>query len=178
MKSLVRAIDGLNRLCGVVAAVLVVALIVLMLYDVGMRYIFNAPTAWGFDINTWLMGAAFVLSIGYALSSDSHVRVDLLYTPETRPRLRYVDLIGFIVLLLPSAAWITWGLWHYFFEALKSGERSGSSAWNPILWPFRLILFVGFLAFTLQIIAEIIKRIYSLRGEPIENAAGPDHGGV
>ena len=83
MKSFVRAVDGLNRLCGAFAAVLVVALIVLMLYDVGMRYIFNAPTAWGFDINTWLMGAAFILSVGYALSFDSHVRVDLLYTERT-----------------------------------------------------------------------------------------------
>ena len=178
MKSFVRAVDGLNRLCGAFAAVLVVALIVLMLYDVGMRYIFNAPTAWGFDINTWLMGAAFILSVGYAMSFDSHVRVDLLYTERTKPRLRYVDLIGFVFLLLPSAAWITWGLWHYFIEAFRTGEKSGTSAWNPVLWPFRLILFVGFLAFTLQIIAEIIKRIYAIRGTPIANAAGDGHGAV
>lgn len=178
MKPLVRAIDGFNRLCGVLGAILVVALIVLMLYDVAARYIFNAPTLWGYDINTWLMGASFILSVGYALSQDSHVRVDLLYTTATKPRLRYVDLIGFVLVLLPVSAWITWGLWHYFHEAYLTQEKSGTSAWNPVLWPFRLILFVGFLAFTLQIVAEIIKRIYSIRGTPIENARGDDHASV
>ena len=128
-----------------------------------------------FDINTWLMGAAFILSIGYALAHDAHVRVDLLYTPATRPRLRYVDVIGFTLILLPASAWITWGLWHYFFEAYRTGERSGSSAWNPVLWPFRLILFLGFLAFTLQILAEIIKRIYSIVGRPLVREAAEEH---
>lgn len=178
MRRLVRAIDRINEACGIAAAVLVIVLITLMLYDVVLRYGFNAPTLWGFDVNTWLMGAAFILSVGYALSHDSHVRVDLLYTPATRPRLRYVDLIGFTLILLPASAWITYGLWHYFFEAYRTGERSGSSAWNPVLWPFRFILFVGFLAFTLQIFAEIIKRIYSIAGRPISEEVPEVHDGV
>lgn len=167
MRTFVRAIDRISHACGVLAAVLVIALILLMLYDVVLRYGFNAPTLWGFDVNTWLMGAAFILSIGYALAHDAHVRVDLLYSPATRPRLRYVDLIGFTLILLPASAWITYGLWHYFFDAYRSGERSGSSAWNPVLWPFRLILFIGFASFTLQVLAEIAKRIYSLAGRPL-----------
>jgi TRAP-type mannitol/chloroaromatic compound transport system permease small subunit len=175
MRTFVRSIDRLSGACGVIAAVLVIVLIVLMLYDVVLRYVFNAPTLWGYDINTWLMGAAFILSIGYALSHDAHVRVDLLYTPQTRPRLRYVDVIGFTLILLPASAWITWGLWHYFFEAYRTGERSGTSAWNPVLWPFRLILFLGFLAFTLQILAEIIKRLYSMMGRPLEQEAAEEH---
>ena len=107
MRRLVRAIEWISEACGVAAAVLVIVLILLMLYDVVLRYWFNAPTLWGFDVNTWLMGAAFILSVGYALSHDSHVRVDLLYTATTRPRLRYVDLIGFTLILLPASAWIT-----------------------------------------------------------------------
>ncbi len=178
MRTFVRAVDGFSKACGILAAVLVIVLIVLMLYDVGMRYIFNSPTLWGFDVNTWLMGASFILSVGYALSRDNHVRVDLLYSSTTRHYLRYVDLIGFIFILLPAAIWISWGLWHYFAEAFKTGERSGSSAWNPVLWPFRLILFIGFLSFTIQIVAEIIKRIYSVLGMPIEGDTNSDHGTV
>ena len=178
MRRLVRAIDRTSEACGIAAAVLVIVLIVLMLYDVVLRYGFNAPTLWGFDVNTWLMGAAFILSVGYALSHDAHVRVDLLYTPATRPHLRYVDLIGFTLILLPASAWITYGLWHYFLGAYRTGERSGSSAWNPVLWPFRFILFVGFLAFTLQVFAEIIKRIYSIAGQPIGEEISKELDGV
>src|SRR4029453_17318995 len=79
MRWLIRGIDGLSRFFGGIAAVLVIILVVLMLYDVVLHYALNAPTTWGNDMNTWLMGASFVLSIAYGMSTDSHVRVDLLY---------------------------------------------------------------------------------------------------
>src|SRR5436190_135156 len=180
MRGLVRAVDGLSRFFGATAAVLVITLVVLMLYDVVQRYLFNAPTTWGNDLNTWLMGASFVLSIAYAMSTDSHVRVDLLYDERTRPRIRYFDLIGLTLIILPTVAWLTWGLWGHFMDAVRTGERSGSGGWNPIVWPFKLILLVGFAVFTLQILAEIIKRASSLAGRPIETLPVPhdltDHG--
>jgi TRAP-type mannitol/chloroaromatic compound transport system permease small subunit len=61
-------------------------------------------------------------------------------------------------------AWITSGLWTYFAGAYESGERSGSSAWNPVLWPFRFVLFAGFLMLTIQVLAEILRRIDRIRG--------------
>ena len=85
MRGFVRAIDTVSRFFGAISAVLVITLVVLMLYDVVLRYVMNAPTTWGNDMNTWLMGASFVLSIAYAMSTDSHVRVDLLYNEQTRP---------------------------------------------------------------------------------------------
>ncbi len=139
-----------------------------MLYDVVLRYAFGAPTIWGNDLNTWLMGASFVLSIAYAMSTDSHVRVDLLYDRRTRPRIRYFDLIGLSLLVLLAVAFLTWGLFDHFMTAYASGERSGSGGFNPIVWPFKLVLLVGFAIFTLQIVAEIIKRIASLSGRPFE----------
>ena len=180
MRWFVRAIDGLSRFFGGIAAVLVITLVVLMLYDVVLRYALNAPTTWGNDMNTWLMGASFVLSIAYAMSTDSHVRVDLLYDERTRPRMRYFDLIGLTFVILPTVTWITWGLLAHFQEAYRTGERSGSGGWNPIVWPFKLILLVGFVILTMQIVAEIIKRAASLMGRPVV-AEGPpadlsDHG--
>jgi TRAP-type mannitol/chloroaromatic compound transport system permease small subunit len=176
MRGLVRAIDRLSVALGGVAAAIVILLVILMLYDVVMRYAFNAPTVWGNDINTWLMGASFVLSIAYAMSTDSHVRVDLLYNNATKHRMRVVDLIGFSLLVLPTVSWITWGLFGHFLEALKSGERSGTGGWNPIVWPFRLVLFVGFMMLSIQIVAEIVKRVLSLAGKPVETQVAADHG--
>ena len=42
--------------------------------------------------------------------------------------------------------------------------ESGISAWNPRVWPFRLLVFLGFAAFTLQIVAQIIKTASRLAG--------------
>jgi len=175
MRALVRTMDSVSRFFGAVGAVLVIVLVTLMLYDVVMRYVFNAPTIWGNDVNTWLMGASFVLSIAYAMSTDSHVRVDLLYTDHNRSRMRLVDLIGLTLIVLPTLAWVTWGLAGHFLEAYRIGERSGSGGWNPIVWPFKLIIFVGFALFTLQTVAEILKRAAALLGRPLDApAAGAD----
>ncbi len=168
MRALVRTVDGVSRFFGAVAAVIVIVLVVLMLYDVVLRYAFGSPTIWGNDLNTWLMGSSFVLSIAYAMSTDSHVRVDLLYDRRTRPRIRYFDVVGLALIVLPTVAFLTWGLYDHFITAFKSGERSGTGGWNPITWPFKLVMFVGFAMFTLQIVAEIIKRIASLAGRPFE----------
>lgn len=178
MRGLVRAVDGVSRLFGAIAAVLVIVLVVLMLYDVVLRYVFNAPTIWGNDLNTWLMGASFVLSIAYAMSTDSHVRVDLLYDRRTRPRIRVFDLVGLTLIILPTVGWVTVGLFDHFMTAYQSGERSGSGGWNPIVWPFKLVLLLGFAIFTVQVAAEIIKRAASLMGNPLDDRhdTGDAHG--
>ena len=134
------------------AAVLVIVLVVLMLYDVVLRYAFNAPTSWGNDLNTFLMGGSFVLSIAYAMSTDSHVRVDLLYNradaaapgvcrPDRahpdRPAGRRLDHLGTVRAISRMA--------------FRTGERIGSGGWNPVVWPFELILLIGFAIFTMQI---------------------------
>jgi TRAP-type mannitol/chloroaromatic compound transport system permease small subunit len=46
-----------------------------------------------------------------------------------------------------------------------SGEHSGQSAWNPYIWPFKLVFFVAFVLLVLQIFAEIIKAILYLGGQ-------------
>jgi TRAP-type mannitol/chloroaromatic compound transport system permease small subunit len=153
-----------------------VVLAVLMLYDVVLRYAFNAPTTWGNDLNAFLMGGAFVMSIAYAMSTDSHVRVDLFYTERTRHYLNYVDLIGLSLIILPVVAWITWGLFGYLLEGLRTGERTGSGGWNPVVWPFRVVLVLGFAIFTIQIFAEIVKRIAAISGRPIDSSETGDHG--
>jgi TRAP-type mannitol/chloroaromatic compound transport system permease small subunit len=168
MRGVVRWIDGLSRLFGALAAALVIVLVTLMLYDVVARYLFNAPTIWGNDVNTWLMGASFVLSIAYAMSTDSHVRVDLLYDGRSRSRMRIFDLVGLALVILPTVVWLTWGLFDHFMTAYRTGERSGSGGWNPIVWPFKFVLFMGFVIFAIQIVAEIIKRVAWLVGRPFD----------
>jgi TRAP-type mannitol/chloroaromatic compound transport system permease small subunit len=168
VRTLVRFIETISRLGGYTAAALVLTLVFLMVYEVVVRYVFSAPTVWGYELSTWVMGASFVLAIAYALMSNSHVRVDFLHD-LLGPRARYVfDLLGYVLFVLPLLLWLSWGMWGYFYGALATAERSGQSAWNPVIWPFRLVLFLGVVALTLQVIAEIIKSAFGLAGRPLE----------
>ena len=167
MRRLVRVIDAISWLGGAASGVLIFALIVLMVYEVVVRYVFSAPTTWGYEIGTWVMGASFVLAIGYALSTDSHVRVDFAHDLLGRRACHALDLAGYLFLVLPLLVWVSWGLWDYFLGAFLTSERTGQSAWNPVVWPFRLVLLLGVMVWSLQTLAEIAKSALALSGRPL-----------
>jgi TRAP-type mannitol/chloroaromatic compound transport system permease small subunit len=167
VRVLVRSIETISRLSGYAAAVLVLTLMLLMVYEVVVRYVFAAPTVWGYEVSTWVMGASFVLAIGYALMTDSHVRIDFLHDWLGKRARHVFDLLGYAI-VLPLLVWLSWKMWNYFYAPLLSGERTGQSAWNPRVWPFRLILFIGILTWTLQVIAEVVKSLLWLAGRQIE----------
>ncbi|MEM6499057.1 MAG: C4-dicarboxylate ABC transporter substrate-binding protein, partial [Pseudomonadota bacterium] len=55
--------------------------------------------------------------------------------------------------------WMTWRLFDVAINAFLIGETSGESAWNPVIWPVRAIVAVGFGLFALQILAEAIRSL-------------------
>ena len=167
MRALVRSIEAISRLGGYAAAALVLTLVLLMVYEVVVRYVFSAPTIWGYELSTWVMGASFVLAIAYALMTDSHVRVDFLHDLLGRKARHAFDLLGYVLFVLPLLLGLSGGMWSYFYGALTTAERSGQSAWNPVIWPFRLVLFLGVVALTLQVVAEIVKSAFALAGRPL-----------
>jgi TRAP-type mannitol/chloroaromatic compound transport system permease small subunit len=164
MRRAVRVIERISRIFGAIAAALVLVLIALMAYEVALRYVFKAPTVWSYDLSTMTMGAVFVLSIGYTLATNAHVRVDILKPLLGRRGPHAIDLAGHAVVMLPLLAWLSWSLWEYFLAAFLSQERSGASAWNPLVWPFRAVMFLGVLVWTLQVAAEIAKLALMLAG--------------
>ena len=178
MRALVRAIDRISHFCGMLAAVLVIVLVVLMLYDVVLRYAFNAPTSWGNDLNAFLMGGSFVLSIAYAMSTDAHVRVDLLYNERTRPRLALcrpdrADLHR------PAGRGLDYpgGCSSHLEDGISHRRAHRLGGWNPVVWPFRAVMLVGFVIFTIQIVAEIVKRVAAIAGRPFDAPpSAQDHG--
>ncbi len=107
------------------------------------------------------MGALFVLTLGYVAQVDGHVRVDLLYD-RFPPRGRaMINLLG-MLLVVPLVLWLCVGLWEYLLQAWRSGERSGESIWNPLVWPARATFFLGFLFWALQILAGLLKSLHVL----------------
>lgn len=160
-----RSIGGISLVLGYVGALILVPLIVASVYEVVSRYAFGSPTIWAYEIGYMAMGASFLLGAAYTLRDDRHVRIDVLalhLSPRTRAAL---DLFGYLVLFLPVACWLTWGLFDYTREAYGWQERTGESAWNPVIWPFYTVFFVSFLSLVLQAIAEVLGCLQILTGQ-------------
>jgi TRAP-type mannitol/chloroaromatic compound transport system permease small subunit len=165
MRSLLRLLERISGVSGNLTAWLVVPLIAATVYDVGARYLFNLPTQWAYEIGYMTMGAHALLGMAYTLRESGHIRIDAFSQFFSESAKAVIDLVGYVVFLLPCLLWMTWSLWGYWMVSFTTGEHSGQSAWNPYIWPFKLTFFVAFLLLVLQIFAEIIKAILYLRGE-------------
>jgi TRAP-type mannitol/chloroaromatic compound transport system permease small subunit len=165
MSPLIRAIERLSGISGYMTAWLVAPLIVATVYDVGARYLFNAPTQWAYEVAYMAMGTHALLGMAYTLREGGHIRIDAFSQLFSQRTKAWVDIIGYGIFVLPCLLWMTWSLWSYWWLAYISGELSGQSAWNPIIWPFKLVFFVAFVLLVLQIFAEIFKATLYLRGE-------------
>jgi TRAP-type mannitol/chloroaromatic compound transport system permease small subunit len=165
MGALLRLIERVSVASGETTAWLVVPLILATVYDVGARYIFNAPTQWAYEIGYMVMGAHALLGIAYTLREGGHIRIDFFSQKFSQTNKAIIDLVGYAVFVLPCLTWVTYALWDYWLRAFRAYELSGQSAWNPVIWPFRLIFFVAFVLLILQIVAEIIKAILFLTGK-------------
>jgi len=159
---LVSSIDQLSGRAGYVGAWLLVPLILATCYEVIARYGFGTPTIWAYEIGYSLTGAHFLLGIAFTLRNKKHIRVDVFsmhFSERTRAR---VDLAAYCA-LLPVLIWLSWMLGEHFWKAWVSMERSGQSAFNAPVWPMRLIVLTAFLLFTIQVVAELLKRWHFLQ---------------
>lgn len=165
MRTMLGALERISGLSGHLTAWLVVPLIAATVYDVGARYLFNMPTQWAYEIGYMTMGAHALLGMAYTLRESGHIRIDAFSQFFSESAKAVIDLVGYVVFLLPCLLWMTWSFWGYWMSSFMMGEHSGQSAWNPYIWPFKLTFFIAFVLLVLQVFAEIIKAIQYLLGE-------------
>ena len=154
---ILRAIDLVSRTSGLIAAWLIVPLILATCYEVVSRYVFGAPTIWAYEIGYIMTGSGFLLGMAYTLNQGAHIRIDVLYLSLSRKAQALVDLVGYVFLLVPFITWLSFALYWRAIDAMQTLERSGQSAWNPVVWPFRTVFFVSFVLLLIQVIGELIK---------------------
>ena len=168
---LVGWIDRLTDGVSTFSAWLVVPLFVVMGYEVFARFVLGWPTFWSWELSYMITGSHFVLGIAYVTKTRQHVRVDFIYA-QLSPRYQAtIDFVIYAFFVLPVTAWMTWRLGSVALEAFLSGEVSGESVWNPVVWPVRTIVTIGFGLFCLQIFAEAVRTFHIACGRNSENTA-------
>jgi TRAP-type mannitol/chloroaromatic compound transport system permease small subunit len=162
VRKIVRVIDSISDRTGRTACWLASILVFLVALEVIMRYVFNAPTMWNYETSQMTGGSLFALGWAYAHRYHSHVRIDVLYT-RLSPRAKAgVDVFGTFFLFFPlmlmfistSIAW-TWQAW-------EINEKSVETYWYPPIAPFRTVVTIGLILFTLQGLAQFIRDFYLL----------------
>jgi TRAP-type mannitol/chloroaromatic compound transport system permease small subunit len=162
MQPLTTGINRLNTVTGQLTSYLALPLVIVVIYEVFMRYLFNAPTSWGFEATTFIYGVHFVLGFAYTHQHDGHVAIDVFearLAPRARTILRiivnlllFVPTIGLLSIYAIRYAATSWGNWEH-----------ASTSWAPPIYPFKTIMAIGFVLLFLQGIAKLIEDFRSLK---------------
>lgn len=82
--------------------------------------------AWLDDMQWWIYGFAMLTAFGYAVVTNSHVRVDIFhqfYSPERKAR---IEAFALGWLLIPFLAMMADVMFHYAVTSVQAGEGSSS----------------------------------------------------
>jgi TRAP-type mannitol/chloroaromatic compound transport system permease small subunit len=162
MQRFLLGIDKLSNLFGRLFSWLIVALTLLISWEVYSRYILNRPHAWALDVQIMMYGTLFMMAGAYTLAQNNHVRGDVLYG-FFRPRTQaWVDFILYIVFFLPGIVALTYAGWEFAKDALAIREQTFSADALPI-YPFKFVIPVAGLLLLLQGIVEIIRCVRCIR---------------
>lgn len=157
-----KAIDNLNEKIGFYTSYLILPLIAVVVWEVIMRYGFNAPTSWAFELTVFLYGIHFCWSLAYAHKHNTHVSIDVFESRlADRPR-TILRIVTNAVLFLPTIGLLTVYLCILAANSWQQWEHA-SSSWAPPVYPLKTLMAMGFILFLLQGFAKLIQDIRSLK---------------
>ena len=157
-----RFIDKLSGWLALIGVPLSLILAIVVVYDVIMRYLFNAPTFWAYEISWMLYSANFLLGFAYVLRERAHIRVDVildLFKPRVKAGIEAFFLLT--TLLVFCAGMVGFGI-GFAFESWKIREGSMLTMWAPPVYPIKTIIVVAFFVLGLQGVVELIRRLKTL----------------
>ena len=154
-----RAIDDALRLVGGAASWLWVALMVVIVTNVALRYLFGEGRVEFEEIQWHLYAAAFLIAIAYGYSVDAHIRIDLVAV-RLAPRTQvWIELYGTLLLLLPFAVMVLVFSLPFVAQSWAVSETSQSPGGLPFRWFLKGALPVGFILLLLASAARLSRII-------------------
>ena len=141
-----------------VSLVLATCVVVLLRYGFGIGAIALQESA------LYMYAALFMLGAGYTMSRDGHVRVDVFYRHFNVQQRAWIDILGGLFLLIPTALCMVLLSWDFVAQAWVNREGSIESDGLPFVYLLKTMIPVcGGLLF-LQGLSSVIKNTLVLVG--------------
>ena len=163
MQKLLLTIDKISTFVGQAFSWLIVALTLLISWEVFSRYVLDNPHSWAFDVMIIMYGTLFMMAGAYTLAKAGHVRGDVLYgffEPRTQAT---IDLILFVLFFIPGVFALTYAGYYFAAESWAVNEHSSITASGPPIYPFKTMLPLAGAFLLLQGIVEIIRCVICIQ---------------
>lgn len=159
MKKSILILDRIYNFCidylFYLAGVLVIALMLVVVADVTLRYSVKTPITWGFEFSEYTLLYMTFLATAWLLRSDGHVKMDILRSfLKPRPQ-AYLSFIASILLVI--ACFLL--LWYGVSSTADNFQRGVLSVkyYSVPKFIFLIIIPIG----SLLLLIQAVKRTYS-----------------
>jgi TRAP-type mannitol/chloroaromatic compound transport system permease small subunit len=158
------AIDRLTAAVGRAVTWCLIAMVLLQVTVVLMRYVLGLGSIWLTEAIIYAHATLFMAAAAWTLQRGGHVRVDIFYA-DASPRTRaIVDLLGALLLLLPFIAVLAWFALPYVARSWAILERSREASGLPLVFLLKTLIPLFALLLALQGIAQVVRAWLTLTG--------------
>ena len=154
-----KAIDAFITRLGRVISWLAAVLIVVIIVQVILRYIFGRGLVVLEEVQWHLYAIGIMFGFSYALVHDSHIRLDLLHDRFPRRRKEKFEVFGILFLLLPMIVVILIHSWPFLYDAWRIGERSDAPMGLCCRWFIKAFLPTGFILLGVAAVSRLVRAI-------------------
>ncbi len=117
----------LNRILdatGALACTLLILLVGIIGYNVIGRYVFNTSSIALEELSWHLYSSVFLLGMSYAVRTESHVRVDLVFDSRSDTVKAWIDIVGTLVLLVPFSILMIYFGFDFAYQSYSFGPHA------------------------------------------------------
>jgi TRAP-type mannitol/chloroaromatic compound transport system permease small subunit len=174
IKRFLQTIDAINDWVGNFLSYFLFAFFALLFIEVILRYFFNSPTVWANELAQMLFGTYAILGGGYILLIGGHVNVDIVYSRFSVKARAAIDIVTSLLFFLFCGMLLIYG-GSLAWDSLSRFEHS-QSAWNPPLYPAKLMIPLAAALLILQGITKLIRDFLILLDHDDPDRPEPEKG--
>ena len=160
------ALDAGIRTVGDWASWLWAGVIVVILFNVIMRYAFGEGRVDLEELQWHLYAVGFLVGLSYCVQSDTHVRVDVFHARFRLSVKAWIELIGLLLFLAPFL-WLVIVYSVPFIEtSYNQNEASAAPGGLPYRWVIKSALLVAFVLLAVAAVSRLSRVTAHLFGVP------------
>ncbi len=138
-------------------------LVILIVLDVAMRYLFSTSKNWVIEMEWHIFSLLFLLGSAFAFRHDKHVRVDVFYQKFSAKTQNIIDLLGHIFFLIPWTILVLVTGYKFALNSWYIREGSSQPGGLPARYFIKGMIVIGFFLILIQGLIFIIDSVKKLR---------------
>lgn len=163
LEKFIRVNQTLQNICGKTAGLITLILLLVIVYDVVTRYIFNISSVALQELEWHLYSVIFLFGAGYTYLKDEHVRIDVIHSRLTAKKKLIIEIGGILLFLLPFCIVGILSSEFFVMNSIRVLETSPDGGGLPGRYILKSLIPLAFLFIALAGISRLITDIQRLK---------------